>query len=531
MTPPPAADTHAPEPPESAPPSPPLLEARGITKRFGAILANDGVDFTLHAGEVHALVGENGAGKTTLMNVCYGLECPDAGTLLVRGVPVALRQPADALRLGIGMVHQHFMLVPVFTVLENVVLGVEPSGPLGALDRPAARARLRALGERYALPVEPDARVENLAVGQQQRVEILKALYREARILILDEPTAVLTPQEVADLFAVLRGLAQSGAGIVFITHKLDEALAVADRITVLRRGRVVATVRPAETDAPRLAALMVGRAVALTPTKPPAQPGEPVLRVEGLRVRDARGLLAVDDVSFAVRAGEVLGIAGVQGNGQTELVEALAGLRPRAGGAVAWPGVRAVHPGPRAVRAGGTAHVPEDRQRDGLVLAFSVADNLVLCAYDAAPFARWGQRDAAAIAAHARTLMAAFDVRAPSERTPVARLSGGNQQKVILARELSGAVRLVLANQPTRGLDVGSVEAIHQRLLALRDQGCAVLLVSADLDELRALADRIAVLYRGRLVATLPAAAATPEQLGLLMTGATAASPQQGVG
>jgi len=515
----------SPAPADAAPPEPadaaaPLLEARGIVKRFRAVVANDAVDFTLRAGEVHALVGENGAGKTTLMNVCYGLERPDAGVVYVRGRPVALRRPADALRLGIGMVHQHFMLVPVFTVLENVVLGVEPHGPAGALDRRAARARLRALGERHALPVDPDARVEDLAVGQQQRVEILKALYRDARTLILDEPTAVLTPREVDDLFAVLRGLAASGAGIVFITHKLSEALAVADRITVLRRGRVVATVRPGDTDAAGLAALMVGRAVALAPTKPPADPGPPVLQVESLSVRDARGLLAVDGVSFAVRAGEVLGIAGVQGNGQTELVEALAGLRPLVGGTIAWPGVAASRPTPRAIRAGGTAYVPEDRQRDGLVLSFSVADNLVLCAYDAAPFARWGQRDAAAIAAHARALIAAFDVRAPSPATPVARLSGGNQQKVILARELSGRVRLVLANQPTRGLDVGSVEGVHQRLLALRAAGAAVLLVSTDLDELRALADRIAVLYRGRLVATLPAATAAPEHLGLLMAG-----------
>ncbi len=513
---------------------PPLLEARGITKRFGGLLANDAVAFTLRAGEVHALVGENGAGKTTLMNICFGLERPDAGTLAVGGAPVTLRHPADALRLGIGMVHQHFMLVPVFTVLENVVLGVEPRGPAGALDRHAARARLRALAARYALPVDPDARVEDLAVGQQQRVEILKALYRDARVLILDEPTAVLTPQEVDGLFGVLRGLAAGGVGIVFITHKLAEALAIADRITVLRRGLVVATVRPRDTDAAQLAALMVGRAVALAPTKAPARPGPVVLQVDGLRVLDARGLAAVDGVSFAVRAGEVLGIAGVQGNGQTELVEALAGLRPLAGGRVTWPGLAPVSgrarpwsggaaapPTPRAIRAGGTAYVPEDRQRDGLVPSFSIADNLVLCAYDAPPFARWGQHDERAIAAHARTLMAAFDVRAPSERTPVAALSGGNQQKVVLARELSGAVRLVLANQPTRGLDVGSVAAVHQRLLALRDAGCAILLVSTDLDELRALADRIAVLYRGRLVATLPATA-SPEQLGLLMAGHT---------
>jgi simple sugar transport system ATP-binding protein len=515
MMPPPAS--RAPAPPDA---DPPLLQACGITKRFGPLVANDAVDFALYPGEIHALIGENGAGKTTLMNVCFGLERPDAGTLLIRGVPVTLRHPADALRLGIGMVHQHFMLVPVFTVLENVVLGVEPHGPAGTLDRRAARARLRALSARYGLPVDPDTLVEDLAVGQQQRVEILKALYREARLLILDEPTAVLTPQEANDLFGVLRGLAASGVGVVFITHKLQEALAVADRVTVLRRGRVVASVQPRDTDAARLAALMVGRDVARAPTKAPARPGATVLQVDDLRVHDARGLPAVDGVSFPVRAGEVLGIAGVQGNGQTELVEALAGLRPPAGGTVTWPGVAAAHPTPRAIRTGGTAYVPEDRQRDGLVLPFSVADNLVLCAYDVAPFARWGQRDEAAIAAHARALMAAFDVRAASDVTPVARLSGGNQQKVILARELSGRVRLVLANQPTRGLDVGSVEAVHQHVIALRDAGCAVLLISSDLDELRALADRIAVLYRGRLLASLPADAASPDDLGLLMAG-----------
>ena len=529
-----------------------VLEARGITKRFAGVVANDAVDFAVRAGEIHALVGENGAGKTTLMNVCYGLEAPDAGMLLVYGAPVALRSPADALRLGVAMVHQHFMLVPVFTVAENVVLGAEPAGRAGTLDYAAARARLRALGAQHGLAVDPDARVEDLSVGEQQRVEILKALYREARLLILDEPTAVLTPQETEELFGVLRRLAAEGVGIVFITHKLHEALAVADRITVLRRGRVEATVRPGETDAGRLAALMVGRAVTLAVAKGPTQPGAPILKVDDLRVGDARGLLAVDGVSLEVRAGEVLGVAGVQGNGQTELVEALVGLRPLAGGTVWGPGRDArsgtrdagsvpprhggqgsgdegrspgpwragAYPSPRAVRDGGTAHIPEDRQRDGLVPGFSVADNLVLCAYDAAPFARWGQRDAAAIAAHAQALMAAFDVRAPSAAIPVAQLSGGNQQKVILARELSGAVRLVIANQPTRGLDVGSVEEVHRRLVALRDAGCGVLLVSTELEELRALADRIAVLYRGRIVATLPAAEASPETLGLLMAG-----------
>ena len=505
-----------------------VLEARAITKRFPGIVANDAVDFALHAGEVHALVGENGAGKTTLMNICYGLEAPDSGAVHVDGAPVELRHPVDALRLGIAMVHQHFMLVPVFTVVENVVLGAESAGLAGSLDYQGPRARIRTLGERYGLALDPDARVEDLSVGEQQRVEILKALYREARVLILDEPTSVLTPGEANDLLAVLRRLSAEGVGVVLVTHKLHEALAVADRITVLRSGRVVATPRPEDLDAAGLAALMIGRTLAPVASKGPSRFGDPALRVAGLSVRDARGLLAVDNVSLEVRAGEIVGVAGVQGNGQTELVEALAGLRPLAGGTVTWPGVTTVHPSPRAVRAGGTGHVPEDRLRDGVVLSFSVADNLTLCAYDSPPFARWGQRSDDAIAEHARMLMASFDIRAQSERTPVGHLSGGTQQKVILARELSGPIRLLIANQPTRGLDVGSVEEVHRRLLALRDAGCAILLVSTELDELRTLADRIAVLYRGRLVATLATHDATPEELGLLMAGG-ATPPAQG--
>jgi simple sugar transport system ATP-binding protein len=500
--------------------APPLLEARGITKRYPGVLANDGVDFSLSAGEIHAVLGENGAGKTTLMHVFAGLVEPDAGELRVDGQPVAIRTPKDAIALRIAMVHQHFLLVPVFTVAENVVLGAEPARGGGRLDRAAARARVRELAAAYGLAVEPEALVEDLPVGVQQRVEILKALYRDARILILDEPTAVLTPRETADLVEVLRRVAARGVGVVFITHKLGEVLAVADRVTVLRRGQVVATLAPRETDAQRLAALMIGHEVALTVAREPARPGDVVLRGEELRVRDARGLLAVDGATFEVRAGEVLGVAGVQGNGQSELVQALVGLRPLVGGRLARPGVGAGPAGPRAVWQGGTAHVPEDRQRDGLVLPFSVAENLILCSYYQAPYAQWGRLDPAAIAREARARMAEFDVRAPSERSVAAQLSGGNQQKVILARELSRPVRLVIANQPTRGLDVGSVEYVHRRLIALRDGGAAVLLVSTELDELLAVADRIAVLYRGRVVATLRTAEATAERLGLLMAG-----------
>ena len=498
------------------------LEVRGITKRFPGVLANDHVHFALRRGEIHALLGENGAGKTTLMNIIYGLYRPDEGEIFVEGKPVEIRGPHDAIRLGIGMVHQHFMLVPVFTVAENLVLGAEiTKGPV--LDLQAARRAVRELSEHYGLEVDPDAVVEDLPVGVQQRVEILKALYRQARILVLDEPTAVLTPQEVEDLFRVMDGLRKRGVSIIFITHKLKEVMAIADRITVMRRGKVVGTTTPAQTSEQELASMMVGREVLLQVEKGPANPGEPVLEVEDLWVEDERGLPAVRGVSFSVRAGEILGIAGVQGNGQTELAEALTGLRQPERGTVRLGGEAAPFQNPRFLIEHGMGHIPEDRQKHGLVLSESVADNLVLCTYYRPPFARRGVRQPRAILENARRLIQEFDIRTPGPEVPAGTLSGGNQQKVIVAREFSRPVQLLVANQPTRGLDVGSIEYIHRRIVEMRDKGVAVLLISAELDEILSLSDRIAVMYRGEIVATLDAAKATREQLGLLMAGAKA--------
>lgn len=498
----------------------PVLELRGITKRFPGVVANDHIDFTLEEGEVHALLGENGAGKTTLMNILYGLYRADEGEIRVRGQRVDIRSPSDAIALGIGMVHQHFMLVPVMTVTENIILGAEPIrfGPF--INYRAARERIRELSRTYGLNVDPDAYVKDLPVGVQQRVEILKLLYRKADILILDEPTAVLTPQEVEELFDVIRSLSARGNSVIFISHKLKEVMAIADRITVLRQGRVVGTTTPAESSEEALAAMMVGRAVKLTVDKTPARPGDVVLSVEDLHVLDERGEPAVRGVSFEVRAGEILGIAGVQGNGQTELVEAITGLRPPARGRVRIKGRDMTWASARAFFEQGAAHVPEDRQRDGLVLSYPVRDNLILNTYYRPPFAVGFRVQDEAIDRHALRLVQEFDIRTPSIDTPVANLSGGNQQKVIVAREFSRPIDLLVAAQPTRGLDVGSIEYIHRRLIEKRDQGCAVLLVSSELDEIMALSDRIAVMYEGRIMDILPAEKATREQLGLLMAG-----------
>ncbi len=495
------------------------LEVRNITKRFPGVIANDRVNFTLKKGEIHALLGENGAGKSTLMNVIYGLYSPEEGEFFLDGSPTDIRNPNDAIRAGVGMVHQHFMLVPVFSVTENIILGSEVTrGP--SLDLRKARREIQQLSEEYGLEVDPDAIVEDLPVGVQQRVEIIKALYRRAKILVLDEPTAVLTPQEADDLFRIMRQLTERGVSIIFITHKLREVLAVADRITAMRRGKVVGMATPAETDEQGLAEMMVGREVLLQVEKEPAQPKDVVLEVQNLHVLDERDVPVVKDVSFNVRAGEILGIAGVQGNGQTELAETLTGLRHADGGTISLGGMVMPFENPRTLTEAGMAHIPEDRQKHGLVLPYSIADNMVLCTYYKEPFAKGVQRNAAAVFENAVKLVDQFDVRTPGADVPAGNLSGGNQQKVIVARELSRPVSFLLANQPTRGLDVGSIEYIHKQIVEMRDQGLAVLLISAELDEIRSLADRIAVMYHGEIVAIVKPDEVTKSELGLLMAG-----------
>ncbi len=592
----------------------PVIEVQGITKRFPGVIANNNISLTLEPGEIHALLGENGAGKSTLMNIIYGLYKPDEGVIRVNGKEVSFDSPHDAIRLGIGMVHQHFMLIPVMTVTENIMLGEEettgrpwvglsvaaaigalfgglvyglpgvaywllvvafyllltllrvrlPFGRLafgalsgaafglifsllalrfagdsvmvmfwpliGALvgavanlrwiDKRRVAQRIRALSQEYGLEVNPDALVGDLPVGIQQRVEIIKALYRDAKVLILDEPTAVLTPQEADDLFEVMRRLKQRGVSIFFITHKLREVLAVADRITVLRRGEVVGTTTPSEATRESLARMMVGRDVMLQVEKTPAKPGEEVLVVRNLVVEDHRGHKAVNGVSFSVRAGEILGVAGVQGNGQSELVEAITGLRHAVGGEIIVLGHNVTNRRPREVTSLGTAHIPEDRIRHGLVLSYPVADNLVLADYYREPFSHGIILDEPHIEENARRLVEMFDIRTPSVFIPASKLSGGNQQKVIVARELSRRPRLLIAAQPTRGLDVGSIEFIHQQIVAARDSGAGVLLVSAELDEIMSLSDRIVVMHQGQIMADIPAGQATREQLGLLMAG-----------
>jgi simple sugar transport system ATP-binding protein len=499
-----------------------VLEARGITKRFPGVVANDKVSLKLHKGEVLALLGENGAGKSTLMNILYGLYHQDEGEILVGGEPVRVTSPHDSIQRGIGMVHQHFQLVPVMTVAENVILGNEVTQAASFLDRRRAAERISTISRQYGLEVDPNALVADLDVGAQQRVEIIKALYRNADILILDEPTAVLTPQEADDLVRVMRTLTAQGKSLIFITHKLREVLEVADRITVLRAGRVVGETTPAQSTEGSLAAMMVGRDVILKVDKAEAHPGQTVLEVRGLRVRDDRRHMAVDGVDLEVRAGEILGVAGVQGNGQTELVQALTGLRPAEEGGVSIMGQNVTNAAPRRISELGVAHIPEDRQRDGVVTSYEISDNAVLESYYLEPFARGIVRDDQAIVRHAEQLVRQFDVRTPSVRVPASSLSGGNQQKLIVAREFTRELKLLIAAQPTRGIDVGSIEFIHNQIIKKRDEGVAVLVVSAELDEILALSDRIAVMYHGKIVAVVKNGELTREQLGLLMAGAT---------
>lgn len=560
-------------------PRTPVLEVRNITKRFPGVLANDHINLTLYRGQVLGLLGENGAGKSTLMNLIYGLYAPDEGEIRVNGVPVQIKSPNDAIRLGIGMVHQHFQLVDVLTVTENIMLGNEsllslrtwrPTNlpPLQRtllaafaiitllvglsngyfleavtllvvlailfilgivsrqfLDRQAARKRILAISHEYGLEVDPDALIEDLPVGAQQRVEIIKALYRNADILILDEPTAVLTPQETQGLFKVMRKLIELGVSIIFISHKLKEVLEICDEIVVLRRGAVAGIADPKTSTEQSLASLMVGRDVLLEVEKGPAQIGEPLLLIEEIVVYDDRNLIAVDHVSLEVYAGEILGIAGVQGNGQTELVEAITGLRKVARGRVIILGKDMTNATPRQITQLGVGHIPEDRQRDGMVSNFAVMNNLVLCNYHQEPFSHGLVVDEPAIENNAQQLVAEYDVRPPNIYQNISGLSGGNQQKVIVAREFSRGVRLLIASQPTRGLDVGSIEFIHKQLIRMRDAGAAILLVSTELDEIMSMSDRIAVMFDGRIIDVIPADKADRDIIGLRMTGIVEAS------
>lgn len=500
-------------------PRPVVLEVRGLTKRFPGVLANDHIDLQLKKGTVLGLLGENGAGKSTLMNMIYGLYQPDEGDILVNGQPAVIHSPNDAIRLGIGMVHQHFQLVPVLTVTENIMLGNESVRGL-FLDRKAARKRILDISAQYGLDVDPDAKIEDLPVGVQQRVEIIKALYRKADILILDEPTAVLTPQETEGLFRIMRTLLERGVSIIFISHKLKEVLEICVEIVVLRGGKVAGHTQPGRATEESLAEMMVGREVLLEVEKTPATPGTPVLRVENLVVLDDRRLEAVKGVTLEVRAGEIVGIAGVQGNGQTELIEAITGLRRAESGHVKINGKDVTNAAPRRVTEAGVAHVPEDRQKNGMVSGFPVKDNLVLQTYYVDPFAEGIVADDGEIERSARELVERYDVRPRNIFSRVGALSGGNQQKVIIARELSRQSKLLIAAQPTRGLDVGSIEFIHKQIVRMRDAGAGVLLISAELDEILSLSDRVVVMFAGKVMDDMPIHSATRNLCGLLMAG-----------
>ncbi|HUG08119.1 MAG TPA: ABC transporter ATP-binding protein [Acidimicrobiia bacterium] len=496
------------------------LELRGITKRFPTVVANDNVSLSVAPGEIVALLGENGAGKTTLMNVLFGLYSPDEGQVVIDGDHLELSNPSASIAAGVGMVHQHFMLVPVFTVAENVILGLEPVKGLSLIDRTKARRLVTDISDRYRLAVDPDALIEDLPVGVQQRVEIVKVLARDARYIVFDEPTAVLTPQEVEEFFEIVRGLKDDGKGVIFISHKLNEALEIADRIVVLRDGKAVGEVNPADTSKEQLAELMVGRPVLLTVEKSDAEPGDVVLSVENLVVLDDRAHRTVNGASFEVRSGEIVGIAGVQGNGQTELVESIVGMRPSLAGRVVIAGHDVTEHSPRQIHESGIAHVPEDRQESGLVLDFTVAENMVLDSYYDEPYSRGLRMDWATATEAAQRLVDEYDVKTTRVDVPVSTLSGGNQQKVIVAREFDRDVKLVIGSQPTRGVDVGSIEYIHARIVEQRDMGAAVLVISSELDEVMALADRILVIYQGRIVGEFDPKSVSSTEVGLAMLG-----------
>ena len=496
-----------------------VLEMRDIRKEFPGVVANDGVSFEVRRGEVHALLGENGAGKSTLMNILYGLYRPDGGEIRVNGKPVSFSSAREAIQAGIGMVHQHFMLIPVMTVAENIVLGVEPRNRGLLLDERGADERVRELSSQFGLAVDPDALVSDITVGQQQRVEILKALYRKADLLILDEPTAVLTPQEAQELFGVIRSLQADGMSVIFITHKLNEVLDIADRITVLRRGKTIDTVPRAGATEQSLAQAMVGREVLLRVDKPPHVPGDSILEVRDLHVRDDRGIEKVRGISFDVRAGEIVGLAGVDGNGQTELIDALTGLQKIESGTVTIDGKRLTHASARAALDLGIGHIPEDRQRRGLVLEFSIAENIALHDYARAPDARFGWLFPGRMTTRAKRLIEDFDVRGGGPQTPAGGLSGGNQQKLVAAREIDRDPKVLVAAQPTRGLDVGAIEYLHRRLVAERDKGRAILLISLELEEIFSLSDRILVIYEGEIVGE-HSGDVSEEQIGLEMLG-----------
>lgn len=504
-----------------------ILTAHNLTKQFPGVLANDQVNFDLEPGEVHVLLGENGAGKTTLMNMLYGLISPTSGEIRVKDQVVDFASPNDAIKHGIGMVHQHFMLVPVFTVTENIVLGVEQTEKrsswfrgLGILDRTSPEVKIRELAEKFSLKVDPRSIVGDLPVGIQQKVEIIKALYRGAQVLILDEPTAVLTPQEATELFAVIHALTDQGMAAILITHKLKEVMAIADRISVMHQGRMVGTVTPDVTDESQLAEMMVGRKVILQVEKAPSQPGATLLNIENLTVIDERQQQVVSGVSLMVQAGEILGIAGVQGNGQTELVEAITGLRTVSTGTVNILGEDLTNAPPRKIIEAGVGHIPEDREKHGLVKNYFLSDNMALCTYYQEPFAQGVALQQSAIKAQADRLIPAFDIRPANPTATAGTLSGGNKQKVIIAREMSRGAKLLIASQPTRGVDVGSIEFIHQHIVTAREAGLGVLLISAELDEILALSDRVAVMFQGSIIATMPIEEATREKLGLLMAG-----------